>query len=40
MKIIPIASKTNTVVFEDIEIFLRESVGILLTNKKAIIIVR
>tara|TARA_B100001057_G_scaffold441826_1_gene476738 strand:+ start:384 stop:551 length:168 start_codon:yes stop_codon:yes gene_type:complete len=36
IKIIPIDSNKNTVVFDDIDIFLKESVGTLLTNNKDI----
>ena len=40
MKIIPAESNKKTVVLDDIDIFFKESVGILLTNNKAIKIVR
>ena len=40
MKIIPTVNNKNTVVFDDIDIFFKERVGILLTNNKAIKIVR
>ena len=40
MKIIPAVSSKKTVVLDDIDIFFKEGVGILLTNNKAIKTVR
>ena len=40
MKIKPAASRRKIVVFDEIDIFLNDSVGILLTNKSAIRIVK
>ena len=40
MKIKPAVSKRKIVVLDEIDIFLKESVGILLTNKSAIRIVK
>ena len=40
IKIIPIERSKNTVVFDEIDIFFNEGVGILLTNNNAMKIVR